>query len=52
MNNLIKKHLQTLDFFVSFNLDENFVETIKSRYRDEFTYPSFSEGEKQIIDLA
>ena len=52
MNNLINKHLQTLDFFVSFNLDENFVETIKSRYRDEFTYPSFSEGEKQRIDLA
>jgi hypothetical protein len=52
MNNLINKHLQVLDFFVSFNLDENFVETIKSRYRDEFTYPSFSEGEKQRIDLA
>ena len=52
MNNLINKHLQVLDFFVSFNLDENFDETIKSRYRDEFSYASFSEGEKQRIDLA
>lgn len=52
MNTLINKHLQVLDFFVSFNLDENFNETIKSRHRDEFTYSSFSEGEKQRIDLA
>jgi DNA repair exonuclease SbcCD ATPase subunit len=44
--------LQTLDFFVSFNLDENFNETIKSRHRDDFTYDSFSEGEKQRIDLS
>ena len=41
-----------MDFFVSFNLDENFNETIKSRHRDEFTYDSFSEGEKMRIDLA
>ena len=40
------------DFFVLFNLDESFNETIKSRYRDEFTYASFSEGEKQRIDLS
>ena len=52
MNKLINQYLQVLDFFVSFHLDENFDETIKSRYRDEFTYPSFSEGEKQRIDLA
>jgi DNA repair exonuclease SbcCD ATPase subunit len=52
MNNLINKYLQVLDFFVSFHLDENFDETIKSRYRDEFSYSSFSEGEKQRIDLA
>ena len=41
-----------MDFFVSFNLDENFNESIKSRHRDEFTYDSFSEGEKMRIDLA
>jgi energy-coupling factor transporter ATP-binding protein EcfA2 len=41
-----------MDFFVQFNLDENFGETIKSRHRDEFTYASFSEGEKMRIDLA
>ncbi len=41
-----------MDFFVSFELDENFNETIKSRYRDDFSYASFSEGEKQKIDLA
>ena len=52
MNNLINKHLQVLDFFVSFNLDENFDETIRSRHRDDFSYASFSEGEKQRIDLA
>jgi energy-coupling factor transporter ATP-binding protein EcfA2 len=52
MNKLINQYLQTLDFFVSFNLDEAFEETIKSRYRDDFSYPSFSEGEKQRIDLA
>lgn len=52
MNTLINKYLQVLDFFVSFNLDESFSETIKSRHRDNFNYASFSEGEKQRIDLA
>ena len=52
MNNLINKYLQILDFFVSFHLDENFNETIKSRYRDSFGYSSFSEGEKARIDLS
>ena len=52
INKLINKYLAAMDFFVSFELDENFNETIKSRYRDEFTYASFSEGEKQKIDLA
>jgi DNA repair exonuclease SbcCD ATPase subunit len=52
MNKLINQYLQVLDFFVSFNLDENFEETIRSRHRDDFTYSSFSEGEKQRIDLA
>ena len=52
MNKLINQYLQVLDFFVSFELDENFSEVIKSRYRDEFTYSSFSEGEKSRIDLA
>jgi DNA repair exonuclease SbcCD ATPase subunit len=52
MNTLINKYLQVLDFFVSFNLDESFNETIKSRHRDSFNYASFSEGEKQRIDLA
>tara|TARA_B100000686_G_C16803126_1_gene987678 strand:+ start:6358 stop:8070 length:1713 start_codon:yes stop_codon:yes gene_type:complete len=52
MNKLINKYLQEMDFFVSFNLDESFDETIKSRYRDDFTYASFSEGEKMRIDLA
>jgi energy-coupling factor transporter ATP-binding protein EcfA2 len=41
-----------MDFFVNFNLNENFEETIKSRFRDEFSYASFSEGEKQKIDIA
>ena len=52
MNKLINQYLQILDFFVHFNLDESFQETIRSRHRDEFTYESFSEGEKQRIDLA
>ena len=52
MNNLVNKYLQVLDFYVHFNLDESFQETIRSRHRDEFTYASFSEGEKQRIDLA
>jgi hypothetical protein len=52
MNKLINHYLQILDFFVSFNLDENFTETIRSRHRDDFSYSSFSEGEKQRIDLS
>ena len=52
MNQLINRYLKELDFYVSFELDENFEETIKSRFRDEFSYPSFSEGEKMRIDLA
>ena len=52
MNKLINHYLACMDFFVQFNLDENFEETIKSRHRDEFTYASFSEGEKMRIDLS
>jgi DNA repair exonuclease SbcCD ATPase subunit len=52
INKLVNKYLASLDFFVNFNLDENFKETIKSRHRDEFTYNNFSEGEKQRIDMA
>ena len=52
MNKLINNYLQLLDFFVSFELDENFNETIRSRHRDDFSYASFSEGEKQRIDLS
>ena len=51
-NNLINKYLHSMDFFVNFTLDEEFGEVIKSRFRDEFSYASFSEGEKQKIDLA
>ena len=52
MNKLINMYLSAMDFFVKFELDESFNETIKSRFRDEFTYASFSEGEKMRIDLA
>lgn len=52
INKLVNKYLQAMDFFVQFNLDEKFDETIKSRHRDAFSYSSFSEGEKQRIDLA
>jgi DNA repair exonuclease SbcCD ATPase subunit len=52
MNTLINQYLQSMDFFVSFNLDEEFNETVKSRFRDTFNYNSFSEGEKMRIDLA
>ena len=52
INKLVNQYLQVLDFFVHFNLDENFNETIRSRHRDDFTYDSFSEGEKQRIDLS
>ena len=52
INKFVNQYLQILDFFVHFDLDENFQETIKSRHRDAFSYDSFSEGEKQRIDLA
>ena len=52
MNKLINKYLTSMEFYVNFTLDENFEETIKSRFRDEFSYASFSEGEKMRIDLA
>ena len=52
MNKLINTYLSSMDFFVNFNIDENFNETIKSRYRDVFSYANFSEGEKMRIDLA
>mgnify|MGYP003339585902 FL=1 len=52
MNKLINKYLSALDFFVNFELDESFEETIKSRYRDDFSYESFSEGEKMRLNLA
>ncbi len=52
INKLINKYLAAMDFFVQFELDENFNETIRSRYRDAFSYASFSEGEKMRIDLA
>ena len=52
MNKLINSYLSALDFHVQFELDETFHETLKSRYRDEFSYSNFSEGEKMRIDLA
>ena len=52
INKLVNKYLASLDFFVNFNLDESFKETIKSRHRDDFSYNNFSEGEKQRIDMA
>jgi len=52
MNKLINAYLSQMDFYVSFNLDSSFNETILSRHRDDFKYPSFSEGEKMRIDLA
>jgi DNA repair exonuclease SbcCD ATPase subunit len=52
MNQLINQYLQRMDFYVNFTLDENFEEIIKSRYRDVFSYESFSEGEKARIDIA
>jgi DNA repair exonuclease SbcCD ATPase subunit len=52
INKLINKYLASMDFFVQFELDEQFNETIRSRYRDDFSYASFSEGEKMRIDLA
>lgn len=52
INNLINKYLATLEFFINFELNEEFEETIKSRFRDDFSYASFSEGEKMRINLA
>jgi DNA repair exonuclease SbcCD ATPase subunit len=52
MNKLINKYLAAMDFFVNFNINESFEETIKSRHRDEFSYANFSEGEKMRIDLS
>lgn len=52
MNKLVNKYLAAMEFFVSFEIDENFNEVIKSRHRDDFSYASFSEGEKMRIDLA
>lgn len=52
INKLINKYLSAMEFMCQFELDENFNETIKSRYRDVFSYESFSEGEKMRIDLA
>jgi len=52
MNMFINKYLTAMDAYIKFELDESFNETVKSRFRDEFTYPSFSEGEKMRIDLA
>lgn len=52
INQLVNQYLQVMDFFVSFHLDENFEETIRSRHRDVFSYDSFSEGEKAKIDIA
>ena len=52
MNKLVNQYLQILDFYVHFDLDESFTETIRSRHRDAFSYDSFSEGEKQRIDLS
>lgn len=52
INKLINKYLAQMGFFVNFNINEQFEETIKSRYRDEFSYHNFSEGEKMRIDLA
>ena len=52
INKLTNQYLQVLDFYVHFDLDEGFNETIRSRHRDAFSYSSFSEGEKQRIDLA
>ena len=52
MNQYINSYLSSMDFYCNFNIDENFNETIKSRFRDDFTYASFSEGEKCKINIA
>ena len=52
INKLVNKYLASMDFFVNFEIDEEFKESIKSRHRDLFSYENFSEGEKMRIDLA
>jgi DNA repair exonuclease SbcCD ATPase subunit len=52
INKYVNKYLNELEFLINFSIDENFNETIRSQYRDEFSYSSFSEGEKMRIDLA
>ena len=52
INKYVNKYLNELEFLINFSIDENFSETIRSQYRDEFSYSSFSEGEKMRIDLA
>jgi len=52
INKYVNRYLNELDFLINFSIDENFNETIQSQYRDEFSYSSFSEGEKMRIDLA
>ena len=52
LNKIINKYLVTMDFFAQFTLTEDFTEVIKSRYRDEFSYDNFSEGEKLRIDVS
>jgi DNA repair exonuclease SbcCD ATPase subunit len=52
INKMVNKYLASMDFFVNFNIDEEFKESIKSRHRDDFSYENFSEGEKQKIDLS
>ena len=52
INKYVNRYLNELDFLINFSIDENFNETIQSQYRDEFSYASFSEGEKMRIDLA
>ena len=52
MNKLVNKYLASMEFFVNFELNENFEEVIKSRHRDEFSYASFSEGEKARLNIA
>jgi DNA repair exonuclease SbcCD ATPase subunit len=52
INKFVNKYLATMDFFVNFNIDEEFKESIKSRHRDSFSYENFSEGEKKRLDIA
>lgn len=52
INKMVNKYLDSLDFFCQFTLDENFNEIVKSRYRDNFVYDNFSEGEKLRINIA